>query len=82
MGILKFRSRKQKEGYKKPPIPPAVPYKHPTSAHYCFEIVNLALEQDNKEEVAKNLLTWFIVNSSHETLIKFIDWVVNKKEDK
>ena len=100
MKVLKFRPRnkqkkhkkqenqeKQKEVYyghkeehKKPPRPQA-----PAGiTHYCFEIVGSALKQDNGGEVAKNLLTWFIVNTDQETLAKFIKWVVkdNSKENK
>ena len=78
--VLKFRprdrSKKQKEHSGVLPIPSAIPWKHPTDAIYCFEIINSALKQDNKDEVTKNLLTWFIVNSDQETLAKFIKWIV------
>ena len=56
--------------------------KHPTTSRCCFEIVNLALKQDGKNEVAKNLLTWFIVNSEKDTLTKFLTWVAEDSKGK
>ena len=81
MRVLKFRPKKQKEEHKRSPGLPNAHGKRPNAINYCFELVNSALKQDDKDEVAKNLLSWFIVNVDQKTLAKFIKWIV-KKEDK
>ena len=89
MKVLKFRPAKKKSR-KKDKNPPLNYSDGATAVQYCFELVSSALSQENKDEVAKNLLTWFIVNVDQETLTRFIKWIVeddnedsedNKSED-
>ena len=84
MKVLKFRPAKKKskeKDKKEEDKKPSRNYKEGTATtRYCFGLVASGLKQDNKDEVAANLLTWLIVNSSQETLTRFIDWIV--KEDK
>ena len=94
MTVLKFRAKKPKKPKnprkpKKPrkheksnlPEKPTVPMTRPSATRYCFELVAVALSQDNKDEVTQNLLTWFIVNVDQETLAKFIKWIVKKEDE-
>ena len=53
-----------------------------TAVDYCFHLVDSAMKQVDRVEVAKNLLAWFIVNSGSETLDKFIEWIVKNNKNK
>ena len=93
MKILKFRPRKKKSKKKSPKKkeeedkkeedkkPPRNYKDGSTATHYCFELVAAGLKQDDRDVVAKNLLTWFIVNVDQETLTRFIRWIVKKENE-